>query len=89
VVTTLILESPPATQNAPSQRDGRGLAIEILKCLRITDQPQVAGLLYPTEVVIAGDCPPSYDWAEQLYRRLGAPGTYTRVADLAQWRSRG
>ncbi|HEY8504388.1 MAG TPA: acetylxylan esterase, partial [Gemmataceae bacterium] len=88
-VTALFLESPPATQNAPSRPDGRGEAIEMLNCLRVTDLPQVTGLLYPAELVFAGDCPPSYDWAEQVYRRLGEPGKFTRVKDLAKWRPGG
>jgi hypothetical protein len=84
-IRTLILESPPATQNAPSRPDGRGEAIEMLNCLRITDLPQVAGLLYPTEIVIVGETPQSYAWAEGLYRRLGDPGKFRRVADLTAW----
>jgi hypothetical protein len=84
-VSTLFLEAPPATQNAPSRPDGRGPAIEMLHCLRITDLPQVAGLLYPVELVLVGECPATYDWAEQLYRRLGAPGKVTRVADLSAY----
>jgi hypothetical protein len=78
-VRTLILDHPPATQNAPGQRDGRGPAIEMLNCLRITDLPQVAGLLWPTEIVFGGSTPSSYRWAEELYGRLGAPGRVSRV----------
>ena len=86
-VSALVLESPPATQNAPSQRDGRGEAIEMLNCLRITDLAQVAGLLYPAELVFAGEAPSTYDWAEDIYRRLGAPGKFVRVADPAEWQA--
>jgi cephalosporin-C deacetylase-like acetyl esterase len=85
-VGTLILESPPATQNAPSEPNGRGPAIEMLNCLRITDLPQVAGLLYPAELVFAGECPSTYEWAEALYARLGAPGVFRRVAELGEYR---
>jgi hypothetical protein len=85
-VRTLFLEAPPATQNAPSQPDGRGPAIEMLHCLRVTDLPYVAGLLYPTELVFIGDCPPTYDWTEALYRRLGPPGAFRRVAELPAYR---
>jgi cephalosporin-C deacetylase-like acetyl esterase len=84
-VRTLLLQSPPATQDAPSRPDGRGEAIEMLNCLRITDLPQIAGLLYPTEIVLAGDCPDTYAWAEDLYERLDAPGRIRRVADLKEW----
>lgn len=84
-IRTLFLQSPPATQNAPSRPDGRGDAIEMLNCLRITDLPQAAGLLYPTELVLVGDCPDTYAWAEELYHRLGAPGKIRHVTDLKEW----
>jgi hypothetical protein len=77
---------PPATQNAPSEPNGRGAAIEMLNCLRITDLPQVAGLLYPAELVIVGECPSTYEWAEALYERLGAPGVFRRVVELGEYR---
>ena len=65
-VNSLVLDTPPSTQNAPSELDGRGPAIEMLNCLRITDLPQVAGLLYPTELVFLGDFPISYGWALEI-----------------------
>jgi cephalosporin-C deacetylase-like acetyl esterase len=86
-VSALVLESPPATQNAPSRPDGRGEAIEMLNCLRFTDLAQVAGLLYPTELVFAGQWPSTYAWAENLYERLGAPGKFVRVGDPAEWQA--
>jgi hypothetical protein len=84
-ITTLILEAPPATQDAPSERDGRGPAIEMLNCLRVTDLPFIAGLLFPTELVFVGNYPVTYEWAESLYSRLGEPGRFRRVDDLAAW----
>lgn len=85
-VRTLFLESPPVTQNAPGEKDGRGPSIEMLNCLRITDLAQVAGLLFPTELVFAGERPASYAWAEELCRNLGAPEKFRRVANLSAWR---
>lgn len=85
-VRTVILENPPATQNAASEKDGRGPAVEILNCLRITDLAQVAGLLWPAELVIAGDAPAAYEWAEEVYRQLGAPGRASRVKDVRDWK---
>jgi hypothetical protein len=58
---SVLLDSPPATQNAASQPNGRGPAIEMLNCLRYTDAPHVAGLLYPSDVVIAGEFPRTYE----------------------------
>ncbi len=86
-VSTLFLESPPASQNLAGLRDGSGPAIEMLNCLRITDLAQVAGLLFPTELVFIGDCPSTYDWAEGLYRRLGMGEKFRRVGDLTTWRA--
>lgn len=85
-VRTLILEDPPATQNAAGEKDGRGPAIEMLNCLRITDLAQVAGLLWPTELVFAGATSSHYDWAESLYRQLGGTARAVRVPRVADWR---
>jgi len=84
-ITHVLLESPPATQNAASQPDGKGPALEMLNCLRYTDAPQIAGLLYPAGVVIAGEVPQTYAWAEDLYRRLGSPGAFRRVKTMSEW----
>jgi hypothetical protein len=82
----LILDSPPATQNAPSERDGRGPAIEMLNCLRITDLAQISGLLYPLQQVFLGQLPLTYAWAEEIYNRLGPPGKLLKLRDLSDWR---
>ena len=84
-VQTVLLESPPATQDAPGRPDGRGPAIEMLNCLRYTDLPFVAGLLYPADVVIAGSMPSTYSWGRDLYGRLGGPARFTRVASISGW----
>jgi dienelactone hydrolase len=84
-VRLVLLDSPPATQNSASQPDGRGPAIEMLNCLRYADTPHIAGLLYPADVAIAGEVPSTYSWAEDLYRRLGTPGTFRRVKTMADW----
>jgi len=85
-VQTLILDSPPPTQNAGGQPDGRGPAIEMINCLRITDLPDVAGLLCPTELVIIEHGPQSYAWPEELYRALGSAEKFHRVAELSAWK---
>jgi hypothetical protein len=88
-VRTLFLDSPPATQNAPSRPDGKGAAIEMLNCLRITDLPQIAGLLYPTEIVFIGERPSTYAWAEEQYQRLGVPGKICHFAEGRDWQPNG
>jgi len=80
----VILEQAPATQNAPSEPDGTGEAIEMLNCLRFTDLPYVAGLLFPTDLVFIGARPEGYRWAEELYNRLG--GRVFQVKQLADYR---
>jgi len=85
-VETLLLEDPPATQNAASQPDGEDNALEMLGCLRVTDLPQVAGLLYSAELVFIGECPSTYDWAGELYRKLGAANRFRRVSNVGDWR---
>jgi dienelactone hydrolase len=74
-------------QNAASSADGTGECLEMLNCLRYTDLPYVCGLLWPLEIVLSGETPGTYAWAEQLYQRLGAPGKLTRVAKVGEWRS--
>ncbi|MFQ5810518.1 MAG: acetylxylan esterase, partial [Armatimonadota bacterium] len=85
-LAALILESPPATQNEGSNPDGSGPAIEMLNCLRHTDLPYVAGLLCPLEIIFVGERPGTYDWARDLYARLGVPGKFHEVGDIREWR---
>jgi hypothetical protein len=68
---TLILKNPPETQNKASQPDGRGEALEMLQCLRVTDVNQIPALLYPTETVCIGSLPDTYQWAQQTLARCG------------------
>lgn len=84
-VAALLLQSPPATQNAPSRPDGRGETIEMLNCLQITDLPQVAGLLFPAEIVVTGTLPETFHWARDLYRTLGAPDRFQHLPALSEW----
>ena len=87
-VNTVFLDSAPATQNAPSDPEGHGPALEMLNCLRFTDLPQVAGMLYPTELVFLGHTPVDYGWTEELYNRLGPPGRLHHLGDLTRWQPR-
>lgn len=84
-VHTLILKDPPATQHAASQPDGKGEAIEMLNCLRVTDLPQVTGLMFPRKIVAVGPLPETYRWVEDLYSRLTDPGDYQQVEKLSDW----
>ena len=57
----------------------------MLNCLCITDLPYVAGLLLPTQLVFIGETPPTYDWTEELYRRLAPPAAFRRVKELSDY----
>jgi cephalosporin-C deacetylase-like acetyl esterase len=63
---TLILKDPPASQDSPSQPDGRGAAIEMLNCLQITDLYQLPALLMPAKIIFQGEVPEAYQWSEKI-----------------------
>ena len=81
----IVLHDPPSTQNMPSNPDGTGPAIEMLNCLRYTDLPYIAGLLWPAQLVFLGPRPKNYLWAENLYNRLGSPGVIRRFREISNW----
>ncbi|MBD3340891.1 MAG: T9SS type A sorting domain-containing protein [Candidatus Lokiarchaeota archaeon] len=82
-VPVTLLKSPPATQDAPDDSIGAGL--EMLNVLRFTDMPQVAGMLFPAEIVIVDEMPSTFSWAQSLYHTLGTPGLFQHVPSVAQW----
>jgi hypothetical protein len=57
----------------------------MLNCLRHTDLAYVAGLLHPAEIILAGEVASTYDWGEDLYRRLGAGGKFRRLKAISDW----
>ncbi|MFK5973120.1 MAG: acetylxylan esterase [Flavobacteriaceae bacterium] len=87
-IKSLILKTPPATQNVASQPNGRGESIEMLNCLRITDISQVAGLMYPKQFVAIGELPDTYKWTEELYDKLGKSEGFLKVEKLSEWANR-
>jgi cephalosporin-C deacetylase-like acetyl esterase len=84
-IKSIIIKNPPATQDVASQPNGRGAAIEMLNCLRVTDLPQVLGLMYPNRVVSLGELPSSYSWTEKLYKELKHPNAFINVGKLSDW----
>lgn len=68
---TLILKDPPETQDTASNPDGRGAAIEMLNCLRITDVYQLPALLAPADILFLGKMPEAYKWSEKILVMLG------------------
>ncbi|NND34505.1 MAG: hypothetical protein HKN76_18105, partial [Saprospiraceae bacterium] len=64
---------------------GKGPAIEMLNCLQITDLAQVTALMFPKPVAFLDAIPPSYQWTENLYERLGEPKAFKKITKLSQW----
>lgn len=81
-VRGLILKNPPATQNVASEPSGKGEAIEMLNCLRITDLPQITGLVFPKPIVMLGEIPNSYSWTKALYEGLNKADVYQELENL-------
>jgi hypothetical protein len=67
----LILKNPPETQDQPGDPDGKGPAIEMLNCLRITDIYQLPALLTPAKISFYREVPPAYQWSEKILEKLG------------------
>jgi len=78
---TIILKDPPPTQDAASSPDGRGPAMEMLNCLRITDVCYLPAMLAQTEFIFIGEIPDSYKWAENTLVQLGRK-PFTRINNL-------
>lgn len=68
---SLILRNPPETQDLASDTYGKGAAIEMLNCLRITDVYQIPALLSPAIIKFAGQIPPAYIWSQDLLAKIG------------------
>jgi hypothetical protein len=82
-VSSVILSDPPATHDITGNPDGTGPALELLRCLTVTDLPEVAALLHPVELVFLGPRPAAYGWTEDLLARLG--GTVRHLDCLAEF----
>ncbi|MFK5974289.1 MAG: alpha/beta hydrolase family protein [Flavobacteriaceae bacterium] len=84
-LNTILVKNPPKSQNMPSQPDGRGEAIEMLNCLRITDLAQVAGLIPSTKFVGIGKLPDTYQWTQDVYEKLN-PNNFQIIDDFSGWK---
>jgi hypothetical protein len=69
-VGQVVLKNPAATQDVASRTDGKGEALEMLNCLRVTDVNQLPALILPTKTVFLGEVPESYDWSQQLMEKF-------------------
>ena len=84
---SLLLKDPPPTQNVASQPDGRGPAIEMLNCLRITDVYQLPGLLYPTPLFFMGHPDEMYNWSGEIYQMFSRTNAFKIIQDASELRT--
>lgn len=83
-IEAVILKKPPATLNIQHTGGMNAQHLEIINCLRYTDLPILAGLLWPIRIIFVGDRPDTYRIAEELQQQWGGPGGTWRVTSLAQ-----
>jgi hypothetical protein len=77
---SVLLRNTPGTQDAASDPEGKGPAIEMLNCLKVTDVNRIPAMLWPTKTIFTGPMPDAYRWSDAILRKLenGA------VAELAK-----
>ncbi len=83
-IHTLVIKDPPATQNAASAPDGRGPAIEMLNCLRITDLCELPALIAPTRTFLIGSMPDPWHWSEQALQSAGKDDLFNEINSMAE-----
>ncbi len=71
-IASLVLKNPPATQDAASSPDGKGEAIEMLNCLRVTDVWQIPALIPQTNYIFLEGFPDTYKWSEKVRLKTGS-----------------
>jgi len=79
----LILKDPPASQNVSSRPDGRGPAIEMLNCLRITDLGQIPAMIAPTRTYIVGQIPNEWQWSVHTLQNTGNSNLFTEIKSIS------
>jgi hypothetical protein len=70
----VLLQNPPESQDVPSNPEGKGPAIEMLNCLKVTDVYQLPTLIPDTEIIFKGKIPEAYRWSEQIRKKIGKRG---------------
>ena len=78
----LILKDPPATLDVGSNPDGRGVALEMLNVLQITDLFQLPAMLSPTQIYFIGEIPETYQWSQDLLDKFDLK-TFKEIESLA------
>ncbi|MFN7994314.1 MAG: acetylxylan esterase [Bryobacteraceae bacterium] len=76
-ITRVILEDPP-----PSHWQAQAPAL--LNVLRITDLPELAGMVAPREIVSLGPVPEAYAYSRSIYRLYGEKSSFRMAGDLGE-----
>lgn len=50
----------------------------LFNILKYADLPQVAGLIFPRKIILAGSLQPGLDWTENLYKKLDSENTFIK-----------
>ncbi len=82
-ITSLILKDPPVSQNVSSRPDGRGPAIEMLNCLRITDLGQLPAMIKPTQTYIVGKIPNEWQWSVRTLHNTGNSNLLAEIESIS------
>jgi hypothetical protein len=77
------MKDPPASQNTASRPDGRGPAVEMLNCLRITDLGQLPALIAPTRTYLIGQLPEPWQWSVKTLRATGNGELFNEIKSLS------
>lgn len=76
-ITRVILEDPPTSH-------WQAQAPALLNILRITDLPEVAGMVAPREIVSLSSAPEPYTYATSIYRLYGQKNSFRVAGDLGE-----
>jgi cephalosporin-C deacetylase-like acetyl esterase len=74
-ITRVILDDPPSSH-------WQGPAL--LNILRVTDLPEVAGMVTPREIVSLTSVPEAYSYTSSIYRLYGKKGRIRQAGDLGE-----
>jgi cephalosporin-C deacetylase-like acetyl esterase len=68
--STVMIENPPSTQDTIGDPFGKGAAIEMFNCLRVTDVYQMPALILPAKTMFRGTVPSTYKWSKDIIASL-------------------
>ncbi len=56
----------------------------LFNILKYADIPQVASLVYPRTIILAGDKQPGFDWTEEIYTKFDSESSFIRESDTVK-----